>query len=44
MEPMRRNPSTVVVLAGSAPGEVLAAVEQSMNVTLIRPEDPAEGR
>jgi hypothetical protein len=43
MEPMRRNPSTVVVLAGSAPGEVLAAVGQSMNVTLIRPEDPADG-
>jgi CTP:molybdopterin cytidylyltransferase MocA len=43
MEPMRRNPSTVVVLAGSAPGEVLAAVGQSMNVTLIRPEDPAHG-
>jgi hypothetical protein len=40
---MRRNPSTVVVLAGSAPGEVLAAVGQSMNVTLIRPEDPADG-
>jgi hypothetical protein len=43
MEPMRRNPSTVVVLAGSAPGEVLAAVGQSMNVTLIGPEDPADG-
>jgi len=43
MEPMRRNPSTVVVLAGSAPGEVLAAAGQSMNVTLIRPEDPADG-
>jgi hypothetical protein len=35
---MRRNPSTVVVLAGSAPGEVLAAVGRSMNVTLIQPE------
>jgi hypothetical protein len=43
MEPMRRNASTVVVLAGSAPGEVLAAVGQSMNVTLIRPEDSAGG-
>jgi hypothetical protein len=32
-----------VVLAGSAPGEVLAAVGQSMNVTLIRPEHPADG-
>lgn len=37
---MRHNPSTVVVLAGLAPGEVLAAVGRSMNVTLIRPEDP----
>jgi hypothetical protein len=43
MEPMRRNASTVVVLAGPAPGEVLAAVGQSMNVTLIRPENPADG-
>jgi hypothetical protein len=43
MKPMRRNASTVVVLAGSAPGEVLAAVGQSMNVTLVRPEDPADG-
>ena len=43
MEPMRRNASTVVVLAGSAPGEVLAAVGQSMNVTLIRPEGSADG-
>jgi hypothetical protein len=39
---MRRNPSTVVILTGSAPGEVLAAIGRSMNVTLIRPEDPAE--
>jgi hypothetical protein len=43
MEPMRRNASTVVVLAGSAPGEVLAAVGQSMNVTLIRPDGSAAG-
>src|SRR5580692_6459789 len=42
MEPMRRNASTVVVLAGPAPGEVLAAVGQSMNVTLIRPESSAD--
>jgi hypothetical protein len=35
---MRRNSSTVVVLAGPAPGEVLAAVGRSMNVALIRPE------
>jgi hypothetical protein len=39
---MRRSSSTVVVLAGSAPGEVLAALGRSMNVTLIRPEDPAD--
>ena len=44
---MRRNSSTVVVLAGPAPGEVLAAVGRSMNVALIRPaesrpEDPAD--
>ena len=38
---MRRNASTVVVLAGPAPGEVLAAVGRSMNVTLYRPERPA---
>ena len=42
IEPMRRNSSTVVVLAGPAPGEVLAAVGRSMNVTLIRPEEPAD--
>ena len=39
---MRRNSSTVVVLAGPAPGEVLAAAGRSMNVTLIRPEEPAD--
>jgi hypothetical protein len=38
---MRRNASTVVVLPGLAPAEVLAAVSRSMNVALIRPEDPA---
>ena len=38
---MRRNSSTVVVLAGPAPGEVLAAVGRSMNVALIRPGDTA---
>jgi Domain of unknown function (DUF1707) len=37
---MRRGASTVVVLAGSVPGEVLAAIGRSMNVALIRPEDP----
>ncbi|MFI5083613.1 MAG: hypothetical protein ACHQCE_21275 [Streptosporangiales bacterium] len=42
---MRRNASTVVVLAGPAPGEVLAALGRSMNVALIRPAPirPAEG-
>ena len=39
---MRRNSCTVVVLAGPAPGEVLAAVGRSMNVTLIRPQEPAD--
>jgi hypothetical protein len=38
---MRRNASTVVVLPGPAPAEVLAAVGRSMNVALIRPQDPA---
>jgi len=40
---MRRNASTVVVLAGPAPGEVLAALGRSMNVALIRPEEGTEG-
>jgi hypothetical protein len=39
---MRRNPGTVVVLAGPAPAQVLAAVDRSMNVTLVRPEDPGD--
>ncbi len=42
IDAMRRNSSTVVVLAGSAPGEVLAAVGRSMNVALIQPEEPAD--
>lgn len=33
----------MVVLAGPAPGEVLAAVGRSMNVALIRPEEGTEG-
>jgi len=43
---MRRNASTVVVLAGPAPAEVLAALGWSMNVALIRPAEirPAEIR
>ena len=39
---MRRNASTVVVLVGPAPGEVLGAVGRSMNVALIRPEDAGD--
>jgi len=35
---MRRNPSTVVVLAGRPGEEVLAAVGRSLNVVLVRPE------
>jgi len=38
---MRRNASTVVVMPGPAPAEVLAAIGRSMNVALIRPGNPA---
>jgi hypothetical protein len=38
---MRRNPSTVVVLPGPVPAEVLAALGRSMNVALVRPQDAA---
>jgi len=38
---MRRNPSTVVVLAGQASEALLAAVGRSMNVSLVRPADAA---
>jgi hypothetical protein len=38
---MRRNASTVVVLPGPVPAEILAAVDRSMNVNLIRPAGPA---
>jgi hypothetical protein len=41
--PVRHNPSTVVVLAGQAPGQVLAAVERSMNVVVVRPAVDADG-
>lgn len=39
---MRRNPSTVVVLAGqsAAPAELLATVGRSMNVSVVRPDEP----
>jgi hypothetical protein len=40
---MRRNPSTVVVLAGQASEGLIAAVGRSMNVSLVRPEDPGPG-
>jgi hypothetical protein len=39
---MRRNASTVVVLPGPAPAEVLSAVGRSMNVALIQPNDPVD--
>ena len=39
---VRRNPSTVVVLAGKTSKPVLAAVERSMNVVLVRPADEAD--
>jgi hypothetical protein len=35
---MRRNPSTVVVLAGRPAEQVLSAVSRSLNVVLVRPE------
>jgi len=40
---MRRNPSTVVVLAGRASERVLAAVDRSLNVVLVRPEESPSG-
>jgi len=40
---MRRNPSTVVVLAGQAPDAMLAAVGRSMNVVLVRLEESGPG-
>jgi hypothetical protein len=39
---MRHSPSTVVVLSGPVPGEVLAAVDRSMNVALIRLGDDGD--
>ena len=41
--PVRHNPSTVVVLAGRASEQVLAAVSRSLNVVLVRPEQPPPG-
>jgi hypothetical protein len=40
---VRRNPATVVVLAGHASEGLLAAIGRSMNVVLVRPEDSADG-
>jgi hypothetical protein len=40
---VRRNPSTVVVLAGKTSEPVLAAVERSMNVVLVRPAEKDDG-
>ena len=40
---MRRNPSTVVVLAGQAPEALLAAVGRSMNVSVVWPPEPGPG-
>lgn len=40
---VRRNPSTVVVLAGRPGEQVLAAVARSLNVVLVRAEPPARG-
>ena len=40
---MRRNPSTVVVLAGQASEGLLAEVGRSMNVSLVRPEENSDG-
>jgi MFS family permease len=37
--PVRRNPSTVVILAGQPPEELPGAVSRSVNVSLIRPGD-----
>jgi hypothetical protein len=41
--PVRRNPSTVVVLAGRTTEQVLATVGRSLNVVLVRPEEPPPG-
>jgi hypothetical protein len=36
---MRHSSSTVVVLSGAVPDQVLAAIGRSMNVALVRPKD-----
>jgi len=40
---VRHNPSTVVVLAGKLPDQVLTAVGRSMNVVLVRPAADGDG-
>ena len=40
---VRRNPATVVVLAGQASEGLLAAVGRSMNVSLVRAEESVAG-
>jgi hypothetical protein len=40
---VRHNPSTVVVLAGQTTEQVLTAVGRSLNVVLVRPEQPQSG-
>jgi hypothetical protein len=40
---MRRNPSTVVVLAGRPAEPVLAAMSRSLNVVLVRSVEPSGG-
>jgi hypothetical protein len=40
---VRRNPSTVVVLAGRPSEQVLAALGRSLNVVLVRPEEHPAG-
>jgi hypothetical protein len=39
---VRRNPATVVVLAGQSNERVLAALGSSLNVVLVRPESPPD--
>ncbi len=39
---VRRNPSTVIVLASPVPAEVLTRIARSMNVTLVPPAEPAD--
>jgi hypothetical protein len=40
---VRHNPATVVVLAGQPSDQVLAALDRSLNVVLVRPGSPSSG-